>query len=246
MRIDLILISFLIHETNILAAVSLNAQLKIYYSHYALQATNIFEHVENELNDHPVYCDNLGTFAPRITSNCRNYNDARNDDEIKIDQKDIQKGCDHIECQNAVCSCDEYCCTTSWDIFCRSSEICSSKALCCASESIEMDAYSTMKNEQVVFLDKSFLTYKGLYFTKFAFGPLISPKGDCIEIFEGFIFVAWYRGGMDNRRVILSRSRIGSDKWSHIRFPHQMSGFNGDPCCVTHYPLEYHCYNINN
>lgn len=137
-----------------------------------------------------------------------------NDEEIGT-YLNSQKGCDHQECQRAVCDCDEYCCTTSWDILCRQSDKCSSKALCCGQQSaFEMlDHYET---GEVTLLEKSLLTTQGLFFTKFKYNPIISAKGDCVEIYNGFIFVAWYRGGMNDRHVMLSRSKIGSNKWAHI------------------------------
>ena len=76
---------------------------------------------------------------------------------------------------------------------------------------------------EVVLLEKSLLTTEGLHFTDFAFGPIISPRGDCVEIYKGYIFVAWYRGGMDDRHVMLSRSKIGSNKWEHIEVNIQLA-----------------------
>ena len=164
-----------------------------------------------------MYCDTLGTYAPLALSNCWKYEDVSDDDEIRAAYQNNQKGCDHEECQRAVCDCDDYCCTISWDIVCRISETCSSKVLCCEEESnFQMDELSVMSNT-VVFLEKSLLTEEALYFTNFAFGPLITPKGDCIKIFQGYFFIAWYQGGMENRNVMLSRSKIGSNKWVHIK-----------------------------
>jgi len=57
----------------------------------------------------------------------------------------------------------------------------------------------------------------------------MSPHGDCIKVHKGYIFFTWYRGGMDDMHVMLSRSKIGSDEWHHIEFPHQHVGWRGDP-----------------
>ena len=45
------------------------------------------------------------------------------------------------------------------------------------------------------------------------FGRRITPHGDCIEVYKGHIFVTWYRGGMDDRHLMLSRSAVGSGSW---------------------------------
>merc|ERR1719382_144918 len=63
------------------------------------------------------------------------------------------KGCDYEPCQDAVCACDDYCCTTAWDLSCRGYESaqgdglennyfvdgCSAKILCCEQESAYPD-----------------------------------------------------------------------------------------------------------
>ena len=87
-----------------------------------------------------------------------------------------------------------------------------------------------MKSKEVLLLGKSLITTRGLYLTNYAFNPLISAKGDCIEIYKGFIFVVWYRGDMSDRHVMLSRSEIGNglNKWVHIEFPHRHIGFRGN------------------
>lgn len=45
-------------------------------------------------------------------SNCFEYNDPNGASKKR-------KGCDYKPCENAVCSCDSYCCEVSWDISCR-------------------------------------------------------------------------------------------------------------------------------
>ena len=191
-----------------------------------VQDKDIFvNNAENDHKDSQVYCNNLGTLAPFRSSNCWNYNDIESDEELG--SYFGQKGCDHQECQRAVCNCDDYCCNVSWDILCSSSDKCSADVLCCGKQAFRvMDNY---ESGEISLLEKSLLTSQGLYFTTFAFNPIISPSGDCLEVYKGLIFMAWYRGGMDDRHVILSRSKIGSNKWNHIEFPHQHIGFRGDP-----------------
>jgi len=59
------------------------------------------------------------------------------------------KGCNYKPCQDAVCACDSYCCTTAWDLSCRGYALapgdsvennyfvngCSARILCCEQES---------------------------------------------------------------------------------------------------------------
>ncbi len=72
------------------------------------------------------------------------------------------------------------------------------------------------------------VAHDGLFFTSFQFGARITPHGDCIKVHEGYIFVTWYRGGMDDMAVMLSRKQIGGDTWRHIEFPHKHQMFRGD------------------
>jgi len=198
---------------------------------------NITESKQNIFNKFPElqtqqYCPTLDSLTPSIDSNCWKYNDVDEDGIYLTDQK----GCDNQLCQNSVCACDDYCCTTSWDIQCRVSKTCSARVLCC--EPAGLDFYtsgidssfliSLSSSAEVTLLDLSILTTEALYFSNFKFGPLISPKGDCVQIYEGYIFIGWYRGGMDDRHVMLSRSKVGVNEWTHIEFPHQHIGFQGN------------------
>tara|TARA_R110002049_G_scaffold141584_1_gene303304 strand:+ start:343 stop:546 length:204 start_codon:yes stop_codon:yes gene_type:complete len=38
----------------------------------------------------------------------------------------------------------------------------------------------------------------------------ISPRGDCMPVVNGYIFFGWYKGGMTNRALMISRKTIGS------------------------------------
>ncbi len=65
----------------------------------------------------------------------------------------------------------------------------------------------------------------------YRFGRRISPHGDCIDVIGGFVFVTWYRGGMDDRHLMLSRKNLEDPNadWVTIEFPHQHIGFQGNP-----------------
>lgn len=68
----------------------------------------------------------------------------------------------------------------------------------------------------------------GLWLTRAKFGRTLTPKGPCIQVYKGYIFVTRYQGGMDNRRVWLSRKKIGGGEWQHVAFPHRHVMFRGD------------------
>lgn len=78
------------------------------------------------------------------------------------------------------------------------------------------------------------VTSEGLYFTgekkkDFIFGRRITPHGDCIDVISGYVFVTWYKGGMDKRNLMLSRKKVDSDTWQTIEFPYPHVGFRGNP-----------------
>ncbi|WP_235298255.1 BNR-4 repeat-containing protein [Portibacter marinus] len=87
---------------------------------------------------------------------------------------------------------------------------------------------------QVDMIHSSKVSDQALYFAgekgiDYHFNSRITPHGDCIKVAFGYIYVTWYRGGMDNRHVMLSRKKIGEEKWHHIEFPHQHTGYRGNP-----------------
>lgn len=57
------------------------------------------------------YCSYTNSTTPPKTSNCWDWNPVDS-------TKNLRTGCDNIQCQDAVCSCDAYCCETSWDLAC--------------------------------------------------------------------------------------------------------------------------------
>ena len=100
-------------------------------------------------------------------------------------------------------------------------------ALFCAMLQIGQDAGAQALRAE--FIETSKVTDFGLEFDKFQFSSRITPQGDCVDVINGYVFVTWYRGGMDDRRVMLSRKRIGSGNWRTIEFPHRHVGFRTDP-----------------
>tara|TARA_B100000809_G_scaffold54621_1_gene50288 strand:+ start:26213 stop:28408 length:2196 start_codon:yes stop_codon:yes gene_type:complete len=101
---------------------------------------------------------------------------------------------------------------------------------------------------QVINIESDLIHTKGLYFegvnynpdnpsgavpsvTNFAyrFGKRIAPHGtSSIDVVGDYIYVAWYKGGMENRYVMLSRRLISGGNWVSMQIPHQHIGFRGD------------------
>ncbi len=61
------------------------------------------------------------------------------------------------------------------------------------------------------------------------FGPNISAHGDSVKAYKDYIFTTWYRGGKYDRHVMLSRYNKKTGVVKSIEFPHQHTGFRGDP-----------------
>lgn len=59
----------------------------------------------------------------------------------------------------------------------------------------------------------------------FVFGNRITPHGDCIKEYNGYVFMTWYRGGKFDRHVMLSRYNPNTGVVKTIEFPHQHNGF---------------------
>ena len=80
---------------------------------------------------------------------------------------------------------------------------------------------------QVQFLEESTITDEGLYFwyadgsKAWHYNANISPRGDCVSVVNGYIFFGWYKGGMTNRKLMISRKKIGSGNWVSVEFPHR-------------------------
>lgn len=102
---------------------------------------------------------------------------------------------------------------------------------------------------QVTLIERDYLTDSGLYFegpkydpdnpsgdppsegnTAYRFGKQIAPDGpNSIDVIGDYIYIAWYKGGMDVRNVMLSRRLISGGNWVHLTLPHQHIGFQGNP-----------------
>ncbi len=86
---------------------------------------------------------------------------------------------------------------------------------------------------QIELIDDTQLTTEGLYFegtqgVNYQFGKQITPHGDCIDVINGYVFVTWYKGGMDKRNLMVSRKKIDGGEWKTIEFPDKHIGFRGD------------------
>ena len=75
----------------------------------------------------------------------------------------------------------------------------------------------------------------GLFFAgsrnvNFRFSPRISPHGDCIDVINGYAFVTWYKGGINERNLMLSRKNLSipNSEWVTIQFPHRHIGQGGE------------------
>lgn len=93
---------------------------------------------------------------------------------------------------------------------------------------------SLRTERKITVFDEGMVAPDGLWLTRAAFGNTLTPKGPCIKVHKGYIFVTRYQGGMENRRVWLSRKKIGEGDWQHIQFPHRHVMFRGD----QHLPEE--------
>lgn len=63
----------------------------------------------------------------------------------------------------------------------------------------------------------------------FAYGPRVTPHGDCIEVYGDFVFMTWYKGPEADRHVMLSRYNKKTGALVSIELEHRHTGFNGVP-----------------
>ncbi|WP_158837328.1 T9SS type A sorting domain-containing protein [Polaribacter sp. L3A8] len=61
----------------------------------------------------------------------------------------------------------------------------------------------------------------------YVYGPALTPHGDCIKVYGDYVFMTWYRGGKDDRHVMLTRYNTKTGTQKTIEFPHQHTGYNG-------------------
>ena len=57
------------------------------------------------------------------------------------------------------------------------------------------------------------------------FGRNISAHGDCIKTYGDYVFMTWYRGGKEDRHVMLTRYNIVTNTKVTIEFPHRHTGY---------------------
>lgn len=63
----------------------------------------------------------------------------------------------------------------------------------------------------------------------FYFGRNISAHGDCIKTSGDYVFMTWYRGGEEDRHVMLTRYNTVTGTKATIEFPHRHTGFQNKP-----------------
>ncbi|TNJ44975.1 BNR-4 repeat-containing protein [Tamlana fucoidanivorans] len=57
------------------------------------------------------------------------------------------------------------------------------------------------------------------------FGRNISAHGDCIKTYGDYVFMTWYRGGKEDRHVMLTRYNTKTGTMATIEFPHRHTGY---------------------
>ncbi|WP_016956569.1 BNR-4 repeat-containing protein [Catenovulum agarivorans] len=88
-------------------------------------------------------------------------------------------------------------------------------------------ASSNQSLAAVSLIEEAQITDQGLYFwypndaKAYHYAANISPRGDCLTVVNGFAYFGWFKGGMNNRKLMLSRKRIGSGEWVSVEFPHK-------------------------
>ena len=57
------------------------------------------------------------------------------------------------------------------------------------------------------------------------FGNALTPHGDCIKVYKQYVFMTWYRGGKEDRHVMLTRLNTETGAMATIEFPHRHTGY---------------------
>jgi hypothetical protein len=60
----------------------------------------------------------------------------------------------------------------------------------------------------------------------YVYGNALTPHGDCIKAYKQFVFMTWYRGGKEDRHVMLTRYNTETGILKTIEFPHRHTGYN--------------------
>ncbi len=61
----------------------------------------------------------------------------------------------------------------------------------------------------------------------YIYGRTLTPHGDCIKTYKQYVFMTWYRGGKEDRHVMLTRYNTETGAMKTIEFPHQHTGYRG-------------------
>ena len=61
----------------------------------------------------------------------------------------------------------------------------------------------------------------------YAYGQSINPHGDCIKTYKEYVFMTWWRGGKEDRHMMLTRYNTKTGSVKTIEFPHQHTGLTG-------------------
>ncbi|KMT65079.1 BNR-4 repeat-containing protein [Catenovulum maritimum] len=96
---------------------------------------------------------------------------------------------------------------------------------------------------KAVFLSQSKITDQAMFFDgnkvsikhqannpagyDYVYGNALSPHGDCIKVYKDYVFMTWYKGGKENRHVMLTRLNNKTGVMKTIEFPHRHTGYNG-------------------
>jgi hypothetical protein len=94
---------------------------------------------------------------------------------------------------------------------------------------------SNVVNAQIVLEEHQNMQMDGLRFwysdsskPAYIFNRNIAVHGDCFEVINGYAFFTWFKGGMENRNLMLSRKKLGTDKWLTIQFSDKSTLYSGD------------------
>ena len=73
----------------------------------------------------------------------------------------------------------------------------------------------------------------------FFFGRNISAHGDCIKMYNKYVFMTWYKGGKGVRNVMLTRYNTETGISKDIQFPHRHTGYQNKYWIgESHTPLQ--------
>lgn len=61
----------------------------------------------------------------------------------------------------------------------------------------------------------------------YVYGRPIVPHGDAVKVYKDYVFLTWYRGGLLDRHMMLTRYNLKTGAKVDIEFPHQHTGFEG-------------------